>query len=1243
MSDINVADSHVNGSPEEANGVVEPTPAELLAQKHSAQTESHTPAIEEVVDEEDLKHGSAATEEAKAAPVKAAKLDFNSDEAFPSLGPAKAPPKIAVPAWSRNPTTLSAGSFPAPSKALSSVHERTLEFTPQEKAREGEYGEHKSFGSGLKTIEKRNGVRMDVHKVTSTQNTRIILKGKKDSVDRAEHEIRTELLKKIKASVFIPAQVRSFVIGKGGETIRGIERDSGAKITFPKAGEKSNDAPAREANADDGEDEDDEEQVEVKLEGSEYSVQVAKQKIDAIVAARRPPVERTLENVSGHFYPFLAAKVKELRETHGINKLHINVPSYYISESGGPGFSAGKPITIRGDKTVVLQAKQALQDTIAQLEDEITSLQTRIIAPQHRFIVGVDGSKLQSFQEQTGCSVVIPPPNRNVDLIFITGPADKVGAGSSLAKERASSMTLHTRDISKAYPQAPRGAIPHAWDVLRYLQESNELGRLQSQYSVEIETPSVELPTGLPIRIFGPSKDDADKAVSELVALVNAAKPANFRHYPVDPVHQRQFTADHLRKIKSEKNVQVIFTEEDGLALLVADNTTEDIPTALDEAWALLEEVISTFPQVYEKTLDIPAERHSDLIGPRRTTLNALSSGDVHVTVGATVKPLPGREPQAAQPDKLTIRGREAEDVEATVKNILQVYQQLQDGVDINETVRVELEFPPALAGSLIGVKGANINKLKDQYGVDIQMKEGKAQLKGPKHNVEVVRRKINKQVKQLEDTANLALRVPAVHHKTIIGTGGKFVKRLEEKYNVRIRFPKSGDGATGNPDEVTIKGPKKGAAEAKKEIEEVLQYELDNGHTAKVPILARNCKQFIYTYQRELRALREDSGAVINVPNQGENGNDDPEAKLDIKVRGTKKDVERIVKELNKWIKEIESRKTVTLDIEKKFHRSLIGQGGATLRKLVKDAGGPEDKGSHTKFVRIPNAESQDTRVRVEGPADMVDKIVDAINEHVEELRNKVTISVDVPQVSHRKLIGRDGEKRKSIESKFQVSVDVPRQGSSNTAVKITGSEQAVKEAETYILELVKDDEGTDINVPAAFASELLDGGALLRELRNKFSVVLDQKTAAPAGRKQPVRAATESMPLITDAPDAKAQVVTSWTVESGLERADGNEVSWTLRGPLDKRAEAKEFIEKAVEAAKTSSTGYLILSDPSKYRLIVGPGGSTVNGIRKKTGCKITIPRANSDEEAIIITGSEDGCLRARDFIVEIVNGKE
>jgi hypothetical protein len=61
-----------------------------------------------------------------------------------------------------------------------------------------------------------------------------------------------------------------------------------------------------------------------------------------------------------------------------------------------------------------------------------------------------------------------------------------------------------------------------------------------------------------------------------------------------------------------------------------------------------------------------------------------------------------------------------------------------------------------------------------------------------------------------------------------LIGQGGKYAIRLEEKYGVKITFPRhspDGDGKTREQlkaDEVLVKGGKKGVAGAKSELLEV-------------------------------------------------------------------------------------------------------------------------------------------------------------------------------------------------------------------------------------------------------------------------------------------------------------------------------------------------------------------------------------------------------------------------------------
>lgn len=72
-------------------------------------------------------------------------------------------------------------------------------------------------------------------------------------------------------------------------------------------------------------------------------------------------------------------------------------------------------------------------------------------------------------------------------------------------------------------------------------------------------------------------------------------------------------------------------------------------------------------------------------------------------------------------------------------------------------------------------------------------------------------------------------LKIPSQYHSSLIGQGGKYAIRLEDKYSVKITFPRqsaeNGDGKTREQlksDEVLVKGGKKGVAGAKSELLDV-------------------------------------------------------------------------------------------------------------------------------------------------------------------------------------------------------------------------------------------------------------------------------------------------------------------------------------------------------------------------------------------------------------------------------------
>jgi predicted PilT family ATPase len=80
----------------------------------------------------------------------------------------------------------------------------------------------------------------------------------------------------------------------------------------------------------------------------------------------------------------------------------------------------------------------------------------------------------------------------------------------------------------------------------------------------------------------------------------------------------------------------------------------------------------------------------------------------------------------------------------------------------------------------------------------------------------------------QADETSEV-LKIPSQYHSSLIGQSGKYAIRLEEKYSVKITFPRqsaeNGEGRTREQlkaDEVLVKGGKKGVAGAKSELLDV-------------------------------------------------------------------------------------------------------------------------------------------------------------------------------------------------------------------------------------------------------------------------------------------------------------------------------------------------------------------------------------------------------------------------------------
>ena len=610
------------------------------------------------------------------------------------------------------------------------------------------------------------------------------------------------------------------------------------------------------------------------------------------------------------------------------------------------------------------------------------------------------------------------------------------------------------------------------------------------------------------------------------------------------------------------------------------------------------------------------------------------------------------------------------------VKNLAEKCRVFLEQVKQDEKERgftLEFDFPQKYANHLIGKGGSNIRELREKFDVDIQVQDGKVELKGPKAKAEAAKSHILSLGRQLQDETTHIIKVAPKFHRELIGAQGAQINRLQTRYKVMIFFPRTkaakddesvAEAASDAgkprrqqaPDEVIVRGPQKGADAAREEILSLALYLEENSHTGSVFVQQKQLPSLIGTGGAVLDQLRQDTGARVDIPKERETA----DGLVEIQIKGSKSQVSAAQKILEEKKAIFDDTVVRTIEVDKRFHKTLIGAGGklysvpasrscansfhsgSNLRDIVVKAGGSDDRRELARTIQFPKQDADGNTIKVEGRTEIVDKIIAQIEALVSERASQVTEVIEVPQDKHRSLIGRGGDVKRGLETQFKVSIDIPRQGSTSTGVKIVGQPADVEKAKEHIQSLIKEQEGEAIQVPRSLHHAVANNGQIFRKLKGDCQVSVDHAgQAIPSKPQAPASGARANggpLPLITD--DAEANTdVHSWNVVE-LTSTEEGEIPWVIRGSPENIEKAKKIIAAAIEQAKKqTATGYLILPDPKTHRYVIGQGGSKVNSIRKQSGCKITVPRDQTQGEAIEVVGTREGVEKAKDLILAAV----
>ncbi|KAL0577627.1 hypothetical protein V5O48_004352 [Marasmius crinis-equi] len=1184
-------------------------------------------------------------------------LDTQSQTAFPSLASAAAPKPVAA-AWGSNGPRIR----PVISKPLCTD---TLTLGAIDLTTAGKDGKPATLGEVMRQVMAKYKAKIEASSNQKTQQTTFHIKAESQKeLEKAKKSLLALLSPVVTLTLDAPVSTIATIIGPKGATLKQIRDQTGVKVDIPRRETVPNGGSGTHGQDND---EEDEPTVSITLTGPQPLAHEAKELLNQIVASKTSKSTQRVRDIPVHILPFIIAKKADFEAAAQVGEVKMSLNK------------ADREITVQGDREAVVRVIESIKNTVEELKTNLKSIKMSLPKRQHRLLVD---KAAQDLLAKTKCAVIVAPADDPSDEVTVWGEGNNLVSGLAIVMEQANSKHIHEFPLP--------GPISLSKQYLAYMMRIQYPKTLSSANpGVMVFTPSpaaAEKAHSLNLDIVGdkPQVDAVVRQVSELIGkLIGATKEVN-----IDWLVHRVVTGKNAKKIKQFQdahNVLVYFppeSEEKSTVLLVYDPFSPSASPSPDEKSRHLEEVAADLLKMAKDAADVKSETlqvekrwHDAIIGQGGTTLNAIIGEDKTLSIKF------GSEAgESATEDTILIRGTSA-DVTRAVKEILKIVENAKNDEIVN-SYSTEFEIDREYVGRIVGAAGAGINKLRDQLGVKVDVSDdfddkekdiskkkktaphqkSKVTITGRKENAEEAQKRILAQVERLADETSEVLKIPNQYHSSLIGSSGKYVIRLEEKYAVKITFPRqasdNGEGKTREPlklDEVLLKGGKKGVAQAKSELLDALEFEKESNNILKFTVPTRSVARILGKSGAQINEIKDSTDAAIDVDKS------DDAAVTNITVRGTKKAVAAAKTAILAIASQVSDEVTVTVTVENKFHRTLIGAGGQGLKDLVSRVGGPTDSRLLAGLIRFPRQGEPSDEVRLRGDAKLVAKLQAELEKDVAVLRDRVVLGVEIPAPNHRALIGRNGQHLNDLQTRTGTQVQFPGSRSYAQAgepenlsdlanvdpanlVKVSGSRSACEKAIADLKASVKDaapEAITDtMTVPLKYHHAISQQGHFFRNLRN-FGVQVDQ-SVQPQKQSVPVRptpSSTDNSAARIDAEEDEEAPEAEWEVTENYKDAEEGDSVWTFKARdqagLDR---ARKLTEEAIEHAKGMAfVGFLTLSDRSSFPRIVGSKGANVARLRNETGADITVGR---DNNTIVIVGSERDINAAKTAIIRLAS---
>ncbi|KAK7472678.1 hypothetical protein VKT23_000791 [Stygiomarasmius scandens] len=1196
----------------------------------------------------------SAPTEPRPKPVEV--LDTESHSAFPSLAPSASAAKPAAnSAW---------GASNGP--RIKPVIPKTPVFTDSFTLSTGELsttrdGKPITLGEVMKQVMAKYKVKLEASGNQKTRQTTFHIKAESQKeLDKAKRSLLALLSPEITLVINAPVSTIATIIGPKGATLKQIRDQTSVRVDIPRKETVTNGTSNGHAAPDN--DEEDEPTVPVTLTGPQPLAHEARDLLNQIIASKTSKTTQRVRDIPPHILPFVIAR-KSLFDA--------------AAEGGDVKLSLNKPereVTVSGDREAVVRVVEAIKSFIESSRSNLTSLKMALPKRQHRLLVD---KAAQDVMSKSNCAVIVADHDDPSDEVVVWGQGAELANGVAAVMEQANSKYIHEFPLP-----GPIATSRQMWTYMVRTQYPKTLSNAHPGVSVFIPSAAAaEKAPALNIDIVGdkPLVDAVVRQVSELIGkLFGATQEIN-----VDWLVHRVIMGKNAKKLKQlhdANNVSVYFppeSDENSSVLLVYDPLSASYSPSPDEKSRNLEEVAKELLKLAKDAADVKSETfevdkrwHEAVIGEGGTTLNAIIGEDKTLSIKF------GKEAgDNANENTILVRGSSA-DVTRAHKEILKIVENAKNDEIVN-SYSTDFDIDREYVGRVVGASGSGINKLRDQLGVRVDVSDdtddkekesgkkkkvthqkSKVTITGRKENVEEAQKRILAQVERLADETSEVLKIPNQYHSSLIGQSGKYVIRLEDKYGVKITFPRqssdNGEGKTREqlkPDEVLVKGGRKGVAGAKSELLEAVEFEKENNNVLKFTVPTRSVARILGKGGASINEIKDSTDAQIDVDKTS-----DDSAATNITLRGTKKAIAAAKTAILAIADQVAEEITVVVPVENKYHRTLIGVGGQGLKDMVARCDGPTDSKQLATLIRFPRQGEPSNEVRLRGEARIVNKLKAELEKSVADLRDRIVLAVEIPAANHRALIGRGGQHLNDLQRRTGAQVQFPgsrsyaQTGEAENAseftdvdpaniVKVSGTrtacEKAIEDLKNSVQAAGPETVTDTITVPLKYHHVISQQGQFFRNLRN-FGVQVDQ-SAQPQKPAVPSRPEAQNEPARIDEEESAPEV--QWEVIENYQDAEEGESVWTLKARDQAGLErAQSAVHDAIEQAKRMShVGFLTLPDRSMFPRIVGTKGANVQRLRNETGADIQVSRENN---TIVIIGAEADINAAKAAILKLAS---